>query len=117
MNNGVIHMKKTFQKLGISLLSLLILLSAVMMSVDAVAETDKHTYLDNEAEHSSDKKSGDYTYTENGDDTVSIVKYNGNSKETSVPGEIDGKSVTCILSGTFYENSHINYSIMPEFIT
>ena len=44
---------------------------------------------------------GDYEYTVDYGETVSITKYNGSDTEVTIPSEIDGKKVTTIGSDAF----------------
>ena len=65
---------------------------------------------------SSAVASGDYTYTVNDDGTVTITKYNGNDAEVTIPGEIDGYTVTVIGREAFISNRTIKKVILPDTI-
>lgn len=61
---------------------------------------------------SAEAVSGDYTYEELSDGTVSITKYNGTESIVEIPTEIDGKTVTKIGDKAFMGNKYateINY--------
>lgn len=61
----------------------------------------------------------DFTYIENGDGTLTITKYNGSETDIVFPAEIDGKRVTKIGSGRYYDAvlpEHIMSVVVPEGI-
>lgn len=53
---------------------------------------------------SAEAVSGDYTYEELSDGTISITKYNGTESVVKIPEEIDGKTVTKIGDKAFMGN-------------
>ena len=59
---------------------------------------------------------GDYEYSINSDNTVTVVKYNGNIVELTVPSKINGKSVTGIKSFAFSRCKDLKKIIIPENI-
>ena len=60
---------------------------------------------------------GDYEYTVLDDGTVEIAKYNGSSADVTIPGEIDGKTVTSIGWGVFYRCSSLISVKLPNSVT
>ena len=57
---------------------------------------------------------GDYRYSVNADDTVTIKAYTGNSSELTLPEKIDGKKVQAIGEYAFYGNINIKKVQIPE---
>lgn len=58
--------------------------------------------------------SGDFSYTVNDDGTATITKYTGKDTEVTVPGEIDGYTVTVIGNGAFGGNQTIRKVVLPD---
>lgn len=65
----------------------------------------------------SAKISGDYSYEVGTDNTVTILNYNGNEKDLTIPNEIDGMIVKRIGYGAFAECKSIEVLNIPESIT
>lgn len=65
----------------------------------------------------SAKISGDYSYEVGTDNTVTILNYNGNEKELTIPNEIDGIVVKRIGYGAFAECKSIEVLNIPESVT
>ena len=99
------------------MLSILMLCSAVILPVRA-AEIDESP-----AGAAASVRSGDtltegfYNYTVNDDDTVTITKYTGDEEEVTIPGTIDGKSVTSIGKEAFYKKTSLTSITIPEGVT
>ena len=60
---------------------------------------------------------GDYQYEILTDGTVSITKYNGSSEDISIPGTINGKSVTSIGDEAFGTCTSLTSITIPESVT
>ena len=100
-------MKKTSKIIGILLLSAIMVFSAFVMPAIADTDSDDPSY----------KTSGDYRYEDNGNKTVTIVKYTGTDSKVTIPGEIDGKKVTCIAGEAFQANEKITSVSVPNGVT
>ena len=61
--------------------------------------------------------SGEYTYNDLDDGTISIVEYKGNSKNVEVPSTIDSKKVTKLELWAFKDNSTVTTIVLPEGLT
>ena len=61
--------------------------------------------------------SGDFTYTETSENTVSIAGYTGEQTQVVIPNELDGKTVTAIGDEAFFTQSRITSVELPETIT
>lgn len=59
-------------------------------------------------------KSGDFRYTVKDDGTAEISSYNGKSKSVTIPGEIDGKSVTSIGAAAFSGCEKLSSVTLPK---
>ena len=60
----------------------------IMLAFSALGAEEVYTYKD-------------YSYIVRDNDTVQIIKYDGNNKSVNVPSKIDGKPVTVIGSHAF----------------
>ena len=65
----------------------------------------------------SDKTFGDYRYSVNDDDTITIEAYTGNSAELTLPDKIEGKSVQVIGNNAFYGNLNVKKISIPNGVT
>ncbi len=65
------------------------------------------------AEESRMTRSGDFTYTLNRDDTVTIIQYTGAAEEVTVPGALDGHPVAAIGNATFLGHREILGVTLP----
>lgn len=63
------------------------------------------------------KTTGDYSYTENGDGTVTITNYGGSEKELAIPDTLDGMNVTAIGYAAFAECQSLESVIIPETVS
>lgn len=89
-----------FTKLVCLVLSLIMLISIYAIAhITANAET-----------------SGDYEYVMIDDNTVEITKYIGSASDLVIPGELDGKIVTCIGAGAFTYCSNIESVTIPNSV-
>ena len=59
---------------------------------------------------------GDYKYTYNDDDTLTITAYNGSETSVDIPSEIKGSRVTAIGDKAFYSNKTIQQVNIPDTI-
>jgi hypothetical protein len=68
-------------------------------------------------------KAGDYTYTTNSDNTLTITQYTGSGGEVVVPSVIDGRIVTIIGAGAFgtsswrNPNTSLTSATIPDSVT
>lgn len=67
-------------------------------------------------------KAGDYTYTTNSDNTLTITRYTGPGGDVVIPLTIDGRTVTIIgedafTSGMFTPNTNLTSVMIPDSIT
>ena len=58
----------------------------------------------------------DFTYVTNADDTITVAGYSGGESFVIVPVAVDGKPVTVIGDGAFYENALSGISL-PDTVT
>ncbi|MEI6579392.1 MAG: leucine-rich repeat protein, partial [Eubacteriales bacterium] len=65
---------------------------------------------------SSAATSGDYTYSVTGSNAA-IVKYNGSASVITIPGELDGYTVTEISRLAFYESTVVTSVKIPDSVT
>lgn len=96
--NGII--KKTA---AVILAAAMILTSIPFMGIDLSGFIKASAFVEKNEKH---KVFGDFVYTEetayySKTAGIKIVRYTGNSKNVVVPGEIDGKPVTCIGEDSF----------------
>ncbi|MCR5540035.1 MAG: leucine-rich repeat domain-containing protein [Ruminococcus sp.] len=66
---------------------------------------------------SAEAVSGDYTYEELSDGTVSITKYNGTESVVEIPVKINGKTVTKIGDKAFMGNEYVTEIYFSNYIT
>ncbi len=71
---------------------------------------------------SKDAASGDYQFTVNSDNTVTITKYMGKGGDVEIPAKIDGKKVTAIgntskETGAFQDCTTLTSVIIPDGVT
>ena len=59
---------------------------------------------------------GDYKYTYNDDDTLTITAYNGSETSVDIPSEIKGSRVTAIGDKAFYSNKTIQQVSIPDTV-
>ena len=59
---------------------------------------------------------GDYKYTYNDDDTLTITAYNGSETSVDIPSEIKGSRVTAIGNKAFYSNKTIQQVNIPDTV-
>ena len=59
---------------------------------------------------------GDYKYTYNDDDTLTITAYNGSETLVDIPSEIKGSRVTAIGNKAFYSNKTIQQVNIPDTV-
>ena len=59
---------------------------------------------------------GDYKYTYNDDDTLTITAYNGSETSADIPSEIKGSRVTAIGDKAFYSNKTIQQVNIPDTV-
>ena len=59
---------------------------------------------------------GDYKYTYNDDDTLTITAYNGSETSVDIPSEIKGSRVTAIGNKAFYTNKTIQQVNIPDTV-
>ena len=59
---------------------------------------------------------GDYKYTYNDDDTLTITAYNGSETSVDIPSEIKGSRVTAIGDKAFYSNKTIQQVNIPDTV-
>ncbi len=59
---------------------------------------------------------GDYKYTYNDDDTLTITAYNGSETSVDIPSEIKGSRVTAIGDEAFYSNKTIQQVNIPDTV-
>ena len=59
---------------------------------------------------------GDYKYTYNDDDTLTITAYNGSETSVDIPSEIKGSKVTVIGNKAFYSNKTIQQVNIPDTV-
>lgn len=59
----------------------------------------------------------DFDYRVLDDGTVETLKYTGNDKDVVIPDTIDGKTVTSIGDGTFYNRTDLTSVAIPDSIT
>lgn len=62
------------------------------------------------------EQTDEYLYRTMTDETVQILKYLGNNSSIEIPEYIDGKEVTSIGSGAFYEYGNLQSVIIPDGI-
>ena len=60
---------------------------------------------------------GDYQYTVNDDNTVTITKYKGTDAEITIPSSINGKKVTKIGNSAFFDCHDLTNAIIPNGVT
>ncbi|MBR1663503.1 MAG: fibronectin type III domain-containing protein [Ruminococcus sp.] len=61
---------------------------------------------------------GDFEYTLSEDEnSIVIDRYRGNASNVTIPSQIDGKKVTGILSGAFFENKTLKSVTIPKGVT
>jgi len=62
-------------------------------------------------------KAGDYTYTTNSDDTLTITKYTGSAGDVVIPSVIEGRAVVIIGDSAFYECTSLTSVTIPNTVT
>jgi hypothetical protein len=62
-------------------------------------------------------QAGDYTYTTNTDNTITITKYTGSAAEVIIPDDFNGKNVTKIAYDAFYYSTNLRNIKIPASIT
>ena len=60
---------------------------------------------------------GDYKYTINGDGSATIIKYNGNESDLTIPAKLDVYAVTAIGYETFAWCDSLTSITIPESVT
>ena len=60
---------------------------------------------------------GDFEYSINDDNTVTITKYTGNGGDVTIPDTIDDKSVTSIGIGAFSNCKGLTSITIPDSVT
>ena len=65
---------------------------------------------------SKGNKQGKYTYTVFSDNTAEVTRYSGKSRTVTIPGQIDGKTVTSIGAGAFYYRNWIKKVTIPDSV-
>ncbi|MBE6785408.1 MAG: hypothetical protein E7538_04105 [Ruminococcaceae bacterium] len=60
-----------------------------------------------------EKRSGDFTYVVQNDNTVKITAYDGGNKDAVIPSEIDGKSVTALGRYAFHTEAEVVSITIP----
>ena len=60
---------------------------------------------------------GNYSYTVNDDNTVTITKYNGSGTDILLPPAIDGKKVTTIGNRAFGNSHYLKSITIPDSVT
>ncbi len=95
-------MKQILKRAGAFFLSLCLTLSVwgALTPLSAAAET-----------------SGDYGYSVNSDGTATITEYLGSGGEVTIPGTLDGHTVTEIAYDAFYNCTEITTIIIPSSVT
>ena len=73
--------------------------------------------LQNNIVKAADTKKGNFEYTVQKDGTICIDKYLGRDEKVVVPKKIDGKVVTRIGGGAFWEKYWIVEVVLPDTIT
>ena len=61
--------------------------------------------------------SGDYEYTDNGNNTCTITDYTGPGGSISMPDTLDGLTVTVIGDLSFYDNDSLTSIVIPNSVT
>lgn len=61
-------------------------------------------------------KAGDFTYTTNSDNTITITDYTGSGGAVVIPSAIDGKTVTGIGDSAFQESTNLTSITIPAGI-
>lgn len=64
----------------------------------------------------AETKSGDYTYEVLADGTVSIVQYDSNAADVTIPSQLDGRTVSAIGASAFYNKAVVHVKL-PDSIT
>ena len=59
----------------------------------------------------------DFTYTDNGDNSVTITGYTGSDTEVVIPSSIDGKAVTAIGESAFRNKMTLTSITIPDSVT
>lgn len=93
-------------------LAVLMLISACL---PAWALEENESELDREENEMQYVTSGDYVYTENGDGTITLVRYNGGTalRCVEVPDALDGKPVTALAEGLYAGCTQAVSAILP----
>ena len=60
---------------------------------------------------------GDFSYTINENNEITITRYNGYSSSVDIPAVIDGKIVTTIGDGAFYDCDSLTSITIPNSVT
>ncbi len=58
--------------------------------------------------------SGDFTFTINDDDTLTLIAWDGTASSAAVPDAVDGRSVIAVAASAFAGNTSVRTIILPE---
>ena len=67
-------------------------------------------------EESSEVSAGDFSYSEDGNGSITLTKYNGKGASPELPSSIGGKAVTAVGESCFAGNTSVRKIVLPEGI-